>query len=107
MEKKPISITNATKLPEGFSLAFKRWQALSEQLLQNNEIHWYAKGVFTSFSFDSENYVISCKDIYSEQMFNSYQIGYLMAGFERLQKTITDDLEQLGAKDIVNSGLID
>lgn len=107
MCKNEIRISEAVQLPQELSLPLEKWRIVAEKLLKNSEVQWYAKLASTTFDFDDKLYRVSPEDIFSNQAFNDYQIGYLHAVFEILQKTITRDLEELGAKNIRNYGFLD
>lgn len=107
MCKNEIRISKAVQLSQELTLSLEKWRIEAEKLLKNCEIQWYAKLASTTFDYDDKSYRVSPEDIFSKRTYNDYQIGYLHAIFEVLQKDITRDLEELGAKNILNYGFLD
>lgn len=106
-----IRISEASELPEEFKNALERWKVRAEEILLSGEIEWYAKLASTIFEFDGKKYQICPEDVFSSEVFEKYEKknmeNVLHAGFEILQKTLTADLESLGAVNIRNFGFLD
>lgn len=107
MYQKELPISKATELPSSFFEALERWRTEADRILHSDEIKWFAKLASTTFTYNDVPYIVTSADVYSEQVLKDCLENILDAGFEILQKTITNDLINLGAKNIRNWGFLD
>ena len=102
-----IQISGATELPEGFFEALGRWRVEAEEILVSGRVQWFARLASTTFVYREKRYRVSPSDVFSKETVATEQENFLDAAFELLQKSITRDLEALGAENVRNWGFLD
>ena len=108
---KEIDISDATDLPQDFYELLERWKIEAAEIMDGNQIQWYAKLASTTFKLNDKYYVIYPGHVFApdvvKDLTDRYMDGLLDAGFELLQASITADLRKIGATNIRNFGFLD
>ena len=106
-----IALDEANELPTVFYSLMNKWKEQAEQMT-NEKVGWFSRNVSIDFTYQEKRYRLIAEDFFSEEkvdLMNAGKInsGYYHAIIEKLQATIKQDLQEMGATDICCYGYLD